>query len=150
VNFPVRPTLSDPGWEAWFAAFPDLPLPNEYALRWTLSRVSRAASGLPSFTLLPAGEMEVLHDWVRDYMDQFARDQRPPLEGFDVGGLLGAVSGVAGIAALGFAPVVGAGLAVSCGLAFARKEYRRHTVNQRRKLADAIERELATIERALR
>jgi hypothetical protein len=150
VTFPVRPALSDAQWSSWLAAFPDLPLPNEYALRWTLNGVSRTASGLPPFTLISADEMEALHDWILDYADQFARDQRPPLDGFDVGGLLGAVSGVAGIAALGFAPVVGAGLAVSCGLAFARKEYRRHTLNQRRKLAEAIERELGSIERALR
>jgi hypothetical protein len=150
MTFPDRLLGLDLTWDSWCANFPSLPLPDEFALKWTLTRIDNAIRKLPAKSRLSKREQQMLRQWLLDYTEQFKRDQKPPEEGFDVNGGVGVLSGLAGIPAFALAPPVGIGLGAISVFAFARKEYRRHALKSRLRLADQIERALVELERLLR
>lgn len=145
--------MASPEWAVWFAKFPSLPLPDEFALNWALGRIDDRLQALPS-TSLSKQESENLRKWLETYKNRFVRDQKRPREGIDINGLVGTLSslagGAAGVAALGaaasgiLAPLA-FGFAAITVLTFARKEYRRHVLDTREELAEKILEKLDTI-----
>lgn len=149
MSFPKRFATGSEAWDAWLARFPDLPLPNDFALQWTLNRLGDL-DPRPKLSSLSSANRKRLRDWVSDWSKQFDKDQKPPSEGFDIAGLLSWASAVAGIPLLGVAPPIGLGLVAASGVGFARKEVRRMVLKEREALAAKVKKAIDDIEKALR
>ena len=72
---------ADEEWAVWFSRFPNLPSPDEFALKWTLTRIDRANREVPTKSKLSKRELKKLWQWIVDYKEQFNRDQKPPRRG---------------------------------------------------------------------
>jgi hypothetical protein len=150
MNFPARLSLADDGWTRWFLAIPDLPLPNKFALQWTLARFEKATDPIPDAKLRSDKERLAIHYWFEDYERQFDRDQQAPSSGTDYSEAVSVGSLIAAAITSKLFPPVAIGFAVTGTGTFVRKEVLRRRLAKRQKLVLAIKDKLASIRKALR